>query len=88
MTYTFYKGNVYGIDEKGNVGYGSFSSKKIEVIGDISKSKYYKKYVHWKFVFKNKNEFYILYLPSLDYPKDEDYDGRYGKLLLVKYKKK
>lgn len=81
----FYRGNIMCISPDGNVYFGTFDSKKIVKVGDLSKSKFFNKYDSVDFVMKNKNEFYLMYDPSTIAHADNG--GIREKIFIVKYHK-
>lgn len=81
--YSIYNEKVMAVSPDGRVFYGTYDSKKLEQIGDISKCKNFKKYECWDIAMKNKNEFYIAYAPAIK--KGEEYDHSFGKVFIAKY---
>lgn len=81
--YAFYKGNIMCLSPDGNVYFGTFDSKKIERVGNLSKSKYFDKYDIFGFAMKSKNEFYLMYDPTTIAHKDNS--GFRQRLFVVKY---
>lgn len=83
--YTFFNERIMALDPNGKVYYGTFDSKKLKQVGDISVCKNYKKYEVCGLAMKSKNEFYISYSPKIK--KGMEYDHTYGRVFVAKYYK-
>lgn len=80
----FYNGQIMALCPSGKVYYGTFKSKKFELVGKISKGKHFKKYAALDFVMKSKKEFYIAYGTRAKRSKEND-SSINGKIFVDKY---